>query len=78
MVAMSAAGASGLDQLEVEAVSVAVASTQQRRHSVASADPLEWDRGEAELASACRGTLHLEHVRYIGGLSIITDELADL
>jgi len=76
--AMPSAGASGLDQLEAEAVSVAVASTQQLRRSVACADPLEWERAEAELASAYRATLHLERVRYIGGLSIIMDELADL
>ena len=75
VVAMSAAGAAGLDQLE--AVSVAVASTQQPRRSVACVDPLEWERAEAELASACRGTLHLKRVRHIGGLSIIMDELAD-
>ena len=74
VVAMSA-GASELDQLE--AVSVAVASTQQPRPSVVRADPLEWERAEAELASAYRATLHLERVRYIGGLSIIMDELAD-
>ena len=76
-VAMSSAGASGLDQLEAEAVSVAVAFRQQPRRSVACADPLEWERAEAELASAYRATLHLERVRYIGGLSIIMDELAD-
>ena len=75
-VAMSSAGASGLDQLE--AVSGAVAFRQQPRRSVACADPLEWERAEAELASAYRATLHLERVRYIGGLSIIMDELADL
>ena len=77
-VAMSSAGASGLDRLEAEAVSVAVASTQQPRRSVECTDPLEWERAEAELASAYRATLHLERVRYIGGLSIIMDELADL
>ena len=76
-VAMSSAGASGLDRLAVEPVSVAVASTQQPRRSVVRADPLEWQRVEAELASACRVTLHLERVRHIGGLSIIMDELAD-
>ena len=76
VVATSAAGAAGLDQLEV--VSVAVVSTQQPRRSVVRADPLEWERAEVELASACRATLHLERVRYIGGLSIIMDELADL
>ena len=77
MVAVSAAAVAGLDQLEAEAVSVAVASTQQPRRSVARADPLEWERAEAELASACRATLHLERVRYIAGLSIIMDGLAD-
>jgi hypothetical protein len=77
VVAMSAAGAAELDQLEAEAVSVAVASTQQPRRSVARADPLEWERAEAELAPACRATLHLERVRYIAGLSIIMDGLAD-
>ena len=76
VVAMSAAGAAGLDQLE--AVSVAVASTQQPRRWVVRVDPLEWERAEAELASAYRATLHLERVRYIGGLAIIMDELADL
>jgi hypothetical protein len=60
-----------------EAVSVAVASTQQPRRSVARADPLEWERAEAELASAYRATLHFERVRHIGGLSIIMDGLAD-
>ena len=64
VVAMSAAGAVGLDQLE--AVSVAVASTQQPRRSVACPDPLEWDHAEAELASACR---------IISGLSTLMDEL---
>ena len=73
VVAMSAAG---LDQLEAEAVSVAVASTQQLRRSVVRADPLEGQRGEAELALACRATLHWERVRHIGSLSIM-DELAD-
>ena len=73
VVAMSA-GAAGLDQLEAEAVSVPVASTQQPRRSVVRTDPLEWERAEAELASACRATLQLERVRYIGGLSIIMDE----
>ena len=76
VVGTSPAGASGLDLLE--AVSVAVASTQQLRRSVVRADPLEWERAEAELASACRATLQLERARYIGGLSIIMDELADL
>jgi hypothetical protein len=77
VVAVSAAVVAGLDQLEAEAVSGAVASTQQLRRSVACTDPLEWERAEAELASACRATLHLERVRYIGGLSITMDELAD-
>jgi len=77
VVAVLAAGAAGLDQLEAEAVSVAVASTQQPRPSVVRADPLEWERAEAELASAYRATLHLERVRHIGGLSIIMDELAN-
>ena len=76
VVAMSSAGASGLRQLE--AVSVAVASTLQPRRPVVRAHPLEWERAEAELASAYRATLQLERVRYIGGLSIIMDELADL
>ena len=76
VVAVSAAGAAGLDQLE--AVSVEVASTQQPRPSVVRKDPSEWERAAAELASAYRATLHLERVRYIGGLSIIMDELADL
>jgi hypothetical protein len=76
VVAVSAAGAAGLDQLEAEAVSVAVASTQQPRRSVVRADPLEWERAEEELASAYRATLHLERVRRIGSLSIM-DELAD-
>ena len=52
VVAMSSAGAAGLDQLEAEVVSVAVASAQQARRSVACVDPLEWERAEAELASA--------------------------
>ena len=73
---MSAAEAVGLDQLEAGAVSVAVASTHQPRRSVVRADPLEWERAEAELASAYRATLHLERVRHIGSLSIM-DELAD-
>jgi hypothetical protein len=77
VVAVSAVVA-GLDPLEAEAVSVAAASTQQPRRSVACTDPLEWQRAEAELASAYRATLQLERVRYIGGLSIIMDELADL
>src|SRR5947207_15999213 len=75
VVAVSAAGAAGLDQLE--AVSVEVASTQQHRRSVVRKDPSEWERAAAELASAYRATLHLERVRYIGGRSIIMDELAD-
>ena len=78
VVVVSAAVVAGLDPLEAEAVSVAVASTQQLRRSVACTDPLEWERAEAELASACRATLQLERVRYISGLSIIVDELADL
>ena len=66
VVAMSSVGAAGLDQLEAEAVSVAVASAQQPRRSVARADPLEWDHAEAELASACR---------IISDLSTLMDEL---
>jgi hypothetical protein len=66
VVAMSSAGAAGLDQLEAEVVSVAVASAQQPRRSVARADPSEWDHVEAELASACR---------IISGLSTLMDEL---
>ena len=77
VVAMSAAGAAARGQLEAEAVSVAVASTQQPRRSVARADPLEGQRPEAELPLACRATLHWERVRHIGSLSIIMDELAD-
>ena len=72
--AMSWAEASGPDQLEV---SVAVASAQQPRRSVVCTDPLEWQRAEAELASAYRATHQLERVRYIGGLPTIMDELAD-
>ena len=72
----SAAVVAGRDQLEAEAVSVAVASTLRPRRSVVRTDPLEWERAEAELASAYRATLHLERVRHIGGLSIIMDELA--
>jgi hypothetical protein len=64
VVAMSSAAAAGLDQLEP--VSVAVASAQQARRSVARADPSEWDHAEAELASACR---------IISGLSTLMDEL---
>ena len=76
VVAMSAAGAAARGQLEAEAVSVAVVSTQQPRRSVVRADPLECQRAEAELASAYRATLHWERVRHIGSLSIM-DELAD-
>ena len=68
VVAMSSAGAAGLDQLEAEVVSVAVASAQRPRRSVARADPSERDHVEAELASACR---------IIGGLSTLMDELPD-
>ena len=74
----SAAAVAGRDQLEAAAVSVEVASTLRPRRSVACRDPLEWERAEAELASAYRATLQLERVRYIGGLSIIMDELAGL
>ncbi len=78
VVAVSAAGAAELDLSEAAAVSVAVASTQQQpRRSVVRADPLEWQRAEAELASACRVTLHLECVHHIGGLSTTMDEVAD-
>ncbi len=73
-VATSSAGAAELRQLE--AVSVAVASTLRPQRSVAL-DSLVWERAEAELASAYRATLRLERVRYIGGLSIIMDESAD-
>jgi hypothetical protein len=66
VVAMSSAGAAGLDLLEAEVVSVAVASAQRPRRSVARADPSEWDHVEAELASACR---------IISGLSTLMDEL---
>ena len=72
-----AAVVAGLDPLEAEAVSVAVASTQERRRSAACADLLEWERAAAELASAYRAPLHLERVCYIDGLSIIMNELAD-
>ena len=68
VVAMSSAGAAGLDQLEAEVVFVAVASAQQPRRSVACKDPSEWERAEAELASACR---------IISGLSTLMDELPD-
>ena len=78
MVAVSAAGVAGLDQLAGEAVSVVVASTQQPRRSAVRTDPLEWERAEEGLASAYRATLQVERVRCIGGLSIIMDELADL
>jgi hypothetical protein len=71
---MSSVGASELDQLE--AVSVAAASTQPRC-SVACADPLQWERAEAELASAYRATLRLDRVRYIGGPSIIIKQSPD-
>jgi len=77
VVATSSAGAAGLDQLGAEMVSAAVASVQQSRRSVACIDLLEWERAEAELASAYRATLQLERVRYIDGLSIIMDESAD-
>ena len=66
VVAMWSAGAAGLAQLEAEAVSGAVASMQQPQRSVACKDPSEWERAEAELASACR---------IIGGLSTLMDEL---
>ena len=65
VVAMSPVAAAGLDQLEAETVSMAVASAQPRR-SMARADPLEWDRAEAALVSACR---------VIRGLSTLMDEL---
>ena len=77
VVAVSAVVA-GLDRLGAEAGFVAVASTQRPRRSAAFADPLEWERAEAELASAYRATLHLERVRHTGSLSTIMDELADL
>ena len=77
MVTIKVAAVAGLDPLEAEAVSVAMASTQRPRRSVVRPDPLEWEHAEAELASAYRATLHQERVRYIGGLSIIMDELAD-
>ena len=66
VVAMSSAGVAGLDQLEAEVVSVAVACAQRPRRSVARADPSERDHVEAELASACR---------IISGLSTLMDEL---
>lgn len=75
MVAIKVAVVAGLDPLE--AVSVAAASMQQPRRSVACTDPLEWEHAEAELASAYRATLHLERVRCIGGPSTIMDDLAD-
>jgi len=68
----------GQDQLEAAAVSVAVASTLRLRRSVACIDPLAWQRAEAESASAYRATLQFERVRYIDGLSILMDELANL
>ena len=77
VIAAAAAVVAGRDQLEPAAVSVAVASTLRPRRSVACRDPLEWERAEAESALAYRATLRLERVRYIGGLSIIMDELAD-
>ena len=76
VVATSAAGAAGLDQLEAEVVFVAVASAEHPRRSVAHADPLELERAEAEFPPAYRATLHWERVRHIGSLSIIMDELA--
>ena len=76
MAIITAEEVAGRDQLEAAAVSVAVASTLRPRRSVACIDPLEWERAEAELASAYRATLHLERVRRIGSLSIM-DELAD-
>jgi len=63
VVAMSSAGVAGLDPLEAEAVSVAVAFTQQPRRSVARADPLEWERAEAELDSVWVGTHHISQRR---------------
>ena len=77
MAIITAEEVAGRDQLEAAAVSVAVASTLRPRRSVACRDPLEWERAEAELASAYRATLQLEPVRYIGALSIIMDESAD-
>jgi len=77
VVAVSAAGAAELDLSETAAVSGAVASTQQARCLVARADLLEWERVEAELASAYRVTLHLERVRHIGSLPTTMDEVAD-
>ena len=74
----SAVVVAGRDQLEGAVASVAVASTLRPRRSVASIDHLEWERAEAELASAYRATLQLERLRCIGGLSIIMGELADL
>ena len=78
MAIITAEEVAGRDQLEAAAVSVPVASTLRPRRSVACRDPLEWERAEAELASAYRATLQLERVRYIGGLSIIMDQLVDL
>ena len=68
--------AAGLDQLEAAAVSGAVASMLRPRRSVACVVPSEWERAEAELASACR-VLFSWTRPFIGGLSIIMDELAD-
>ena len=73
----SAVVVAGRDQLEGAVASVAVASTLRPRRSVASIDPLEWERAEAELASAYRATLHLERGSHIGGLSLIMHKLAD-
>ena len=78
MVIVSAVVVAGRDRLEAAPVSVAVASMLRPRRSVAWIVPLEWEREEAELASGYRATLQLERVRYIGGLSIIMDELSDL
>jgi hypothetical protein len=82
--ATSAAAAAGLDQLEAVVVFAALAfvvalsvvPTWEPRCSVARAEPLEWERAEAELVSAYRATLHLGRVRHISSLSI-PDELAD-
>jgi len=68
--------AAGLDQLEVVAVTAAVAfvvallvvSTRQVRYSVV--------RAEAKLVSAYRATLHSGRVRHISRASI-PDDLAD-
>ena len=77
MAIITAEEVAGRDQLAAAAVSVAVASPLRPRRSVACIDPLEWERAEAELASAHRATLQLERVRYIGVPSIIMDESAD-